>query len=314
MGWGSLRVWNDDEIAGKSGFPPHPHSDMEIITYVREGAITHQDSLGNQGKTEAGDVQVMSAGTGVRHAEYNLESDTTKIFQIWIQPEQKGGPPAWGAKPFPKGDRQGRFVPLASGFDSDVGEALMIRTPARVAGATILAGETATYDLGADRHAYLVSAKGAVEVNGVRLEARDGRRHQGRAGADGKGAGRRRGGAGGRRLGREESAGEGQRAGGDANGDERQNGREHRQCALEPRAAGGPPPAAVAHSRELHGDHEEADRKLHSAHSRGAHEAAEPSGNGPEGVGVAEGEGLPEVLPIVASAPPADQQKQAARP
>jgi redox-sensitive bicupin YhaK (pirin superfamily) len=174
MGWGSLRVWNDDEIAGKSGFPPHPHSDMEIITYVREGAITHQDSLGNQGKTEAGDVQVMSAGTGVRHAEYNLESDTTKIFQIWIQPEQQGGPPAWGAKPFPKGDRQGRFVPLASGFDSDVGEALMIRTPARVAGATILAGETATYDLGPDRHAYLVSAKGAVEVNGVRLEPRDG--------------------------------------------------------------------------------------------------------------------------------------------
>ena len=174
MGWGPIRVWNDDEIAAKSGFPPHPHSDMEIITYVREGAITHQDSLGNQGRTEAGDVQVMSAGTGVRHAEYNLENDTTKIFQIWIMPERAGGPPAWGARPFPKGDRSGKFVPLASGFDSDAEQALQIRTPARVAGATIARGETATYDLGAGRHAYLVPAKGAVEVNGVRLDARDG--------------------------------------------------------------------------------------------------------------------------------------------
>ena len=174
MGWGSLRVWNDDEIAAKSGFPPHPHADMEIITYVREGAITHQDSLGNKGRTEAGDVQVMSAGSGVRHSEYNLEGETTRIFQIWILPERRGGPPAWGAKPFPKADRAGRFVPLASGFDSDAHEALLIRTPARVAGAAIKAGETASYDLGAGRHAYLVPAKGAVEVNGVRLEPRDG--------------------------------------------------------------------------------------------------------------------------------------------
>jgi len=85
MGWGSLRVWNDDTIAPNTGFPPHPHADMEIITYVREGAITHQDSLGNKGRTVAGDVQVMSAGTGIRHSEYNLEPDTTRIFQIWIR-------------------------------------------------------------------------------------------------------------------------------------------------------------------------------------------------------------------------------------
>ncbi len=174
MGWGSLRVWNDDEIGARSGFPPHPHSDMEIITYVREGAITHQDSMGNQGRTEAGDVQVMSAGSGVRHAEYNMEGDTTRIFQIWIQPEHRGGPPAWGSRPFPKDDRSGKFVPLASGFDSDAEIALQIRTPARVAGATLKKGETASYDLGADRHAYLVTDKGAVEVNGVRLEPRDG--------------------------------------------------------------------------------------------------------------------------------------------
>jgi redox-sensitive bicupin YhaK (pirin superfamily) len=173
MGWGALRVWNDDAIAPGTGFPPHSHSDMEIITYVREGAITHQDSLGNTGRTEAGDVQVMSAGSGVRHSEYNHEAETTKIFQIWIEPSTRGEAPAWGAKPFPKSDRSGRFVTLASGFPEDA-DALFIRTPARVVGATLKAGETAEYALGASRHGYLVPAKGSVEVNGVRLEARDG--------------------------------------------------------------------------------------------------------------------------------------------
>ena len=171
--WGSLRVWNDDTIAPKSGFPPHPHADMEIITYVREGAITHEDSLGNRGRTEAGDVQVMSAGTGVRHSEYNLEGEATRIFQIWIIPAVRGGAPAWGAKPFPKGDRSGKFVALASGFAGDA-DALPIRADARVLGATLKAGESADYPLGADRSAYLVPAKGAVEVNGVTLQARDG--------------------------------------------------------------------------------------------------------------------------------------------
>jgi len=171
--WGSLRVWNDDVIAPRSGFPPHPHRDMEIITYVREGAITHQDSLGNKGRTEAGDVQVMSAGTGIRHAEYNMEDEETRIFQIWIIPEKTGGEPQWGSKPFPKDDRSGAFVTLASGLPEDDG-ALPIRTPARVAGATVRAGETVTYKLGEGRHAYLVPATGAIEVNGVAANARDG--------------------------------------------------------------------------------------------------------------------------------------------
>ncbi|MBV9046352.1 MAG: pirin family protein, partial [Alphaproteobacteria bacterium] len=130
MSWGDLRVWNDDEIAPNSGFPPHPHANMEIITYVRKGAITHKDSLGNEGRTEAGDVQVMSAGSGIRHAEYNLEPETTTLFQIWIEPRKAGGQPSWGAKPFPKGDRSGRFVTLASGFDEDK-DALPIRTDGR---------------------------------------------------------------------------------------------------------------------------------------------------------------------------------------
>jgi redox-sensitive bicupin YhaK (pirin superfamily) len=173
MGWGAIRVWNDDEIGPNSGFPAHPHKDMEIVTYVRSGAITHQDSLGNKGRTGAGDVQVMSAGTGVRHAEYNLENETTTIFQIWIEPTRKGGAPSWGAKPLPKEARNGEFQVLASGFPEDVG-ALPIRTDARVLGATVSAGESVTHTVGAGRHAYLVLAKGAVEIDGERFEARDG--------------------------------------------------------------------------------------------------------------------------------------------
>lgn len=173
MGWGPIRVWNDDEIAPNSGFPPHPHADMEIVTYVRQGAITHQDSLGNKGRTAAGDVQVMSAGSGIRHAEFNLEPETTTLFQIWIEPTERGGKPSWGARPFPKGDRAGKFVTLASGVPGD-DDALPIRTNGRVSGATLKAGETTEYVLGKDRHAYLVPAIGAIEVNGVRLNARDG--------------------------------------------------------------------------------------------------------------------------------------------
>jgi redox-sensitive bicupin YhaK (pirin superfamily) len=141
MGHGSLRVWNDDEIAPNTGFPPHPHANMEIITYVREGAITHQDSLGNKGRTEAGDVQVMSAGSGVRHSEYNLEPTKTKIFQIWIEPTTQGGQPTWGAKPFPKSDRSGNLVTIASGFADDK-DALPIRADARVLATTLKAGES----------------------------------------------------------------------------------------------------------------------------------------------------------------------------
>ena len=173
LNWGALRVWNDDEIAPDTGFPPHPHADMEIITYVRQGAITHEDSLGNKGRTVAGDVQVMSAGTGIRHSEYNLEKEPTKIFQIWIEPTGHGGNPSWGAKPFPKADRSGRFAVLASGFEEDEG-ALPIRADARVLGTTLRAGESAEYRLAEGRRGYLVAAGGAVEVNGVPLAERDG--------------------------------------------------------------------------------------------------------------------------------------------
>lgn len=175
MNWGRLRVWNDDEIAAGTGFDAHPHRDMEIITYVREGAITHRDNMGNEGRTGAGDVQIMSAGTGVVHAEYNLEPETTKIFQIWIMPDQRGAKPNWGAKTFPKAGREAAFEVLASGRPGDAGTgALPINVNGAVMAATIARGQTLTQPLATGRAAYLVLAKGAATVNGAALLERDG--------------------------------------------------------------------------------------------------------------------------------------------
>ena len=171
MNWGAIRVWNDDRIAARSGFPPHPHKDMEIITYVRTGAISHQDSMGNQGRTGAGDVQVMSAGTGVVHAEYNLENEETTLFQIWIDTDRPGAQPGWGAMPFPKESREGRLQLLASGDEAD--GALTINAEARIFGATLKAGESIDYSADPARHLYLVPS-GAVEVNGSLAQGRDG--------------------------------------------------------------------------------------------------------------------------------------------
>jgi redox-sensitive bicupin YhaK (pirin superfamily) len=173
--WGALRVWNDDTIRARSGFPPHGYRDMEIITYVRTGAITHQDSLGNRGRTAAGDVQVMSAGAGVQHAEYNLEDEATTLYQIWILPKQSGGAPSWGAAKFPKDERSGALVTLASGFaDDQAAGALAIRQDARVHAAALAPGQRVTHALAPGRHAYLALARGAVSVNGHALAARDG--------------------------------------------------------------------------------------------------------------------------------------------
>jgi redox-sensitive bicupin YhaK (pirin superfamily) len=171
MGWGRIRVWNDDEIGAKSGFPAHPHRDMEIVTYVRTGAITHQDSLGNKGRTAAGDVQVMSAGTGVTHAEYNLEDEQTTLFQIWIETDKLSAPPSWGAMPFPKESREGSFQLLASGDPGD--GALTINADARVLGATVKAGEAIDFEPRPERHLYLVPS-GRIRVNGIEAGPRDG--------------------------------------------------------------------------------------------------------------------------------------------
>jgi len=173
MHWGKLRVWNDDMIAPHNGFPAHPHADMEIITYVRKGAISHRDSLGNEGRTLAGDVQVMSAGTGITHAEYNGEDEPSHSFQLWIMPDRKGEQPRWDTRAFPKDNRAGRFVPLASGDPADT-DALHINADAKVLGALVKAGERIEYPLGATRKGYLVVADGAVEVDGQHAATRDG--------------------------------------------------------------------------------------------------------------------------------------------
>jgi len=172
--WGALRVWNDDEIAPNTGFPPHPHANMEIITYVTKGAITHKDSLGNVGATRAGDVQVMHAGTGITHAELNQESEPTRLFQIWITPDKMGVKPGWGAKEFPRATGEGLQV-LASGRAEDAASgALPIHADAALLAGSLANGERATYHLAPGRAAYLVAATGRIKVNGVLAEARDG--------------------------------------------------------------------------------------------------------------------------------------------
>jgi hypothetical protein len=144
---------------------------MEIITYVRTGAISHQDSMGNKGRTGAGDVQVMSAGSGVTHAEYNLENEETTLFQIWVETDRPGVQPGWGQMPFPKEAREGSFQLLASGDPGD--GTLTIHSDARVLGATLKAGKSIDYVADPARHLYLVpSAK--VRINGVEANARDG--------------------------------------------------------------------------------------------------------------------------------------------
>ena len=173
MGWGSIRVWNDDTIAPRSGFPPHPHNDMEIVTFVRSGAITHKDSLGNEGRTAAGDVQVMSAGTGITHAEFNLEDEATTLFQIWILPDRQGEKPSWGQREFTKASREGGFEVLASG-SPEVDDTLSIRTDAKVAAATLGAGQQAVWNTSPERHQYLVAPTGRIRVNGNEAQARDG--------------------------------------------------------------------------------------------------------------------------------------------
>lgn len=173
MGWGPIRVWNDDEIAAQSGFAPHPHQNMEIITYVRQGAISHQDSRGNKGRTAAGDVQVMSAGSGIEHSEYNYEDEETRLFQIWVKPRALGGDARWDAREFPKISSETLSV-LASGYQRDIDDgALMIGADARLLGSKLPAGSKVEYRADENSYIYLVVSKGSISVNGVTLHERD---------------------------------------------------------------------------------------------------------------------------------------------
>jgi len=169
---GNLIVLNDDEIAPHTGFGLHHHENVEIVSYLREGTVTHRDDQGNIGKTHAGDVQVMSAGTGIRHSEENEEDVPIRLFQIWLKPTAAGGIPQWGNKPFPKADRAGAFVPLASGRNAE--GALPIRTDAEVYGALLQAGARASFSFRKGDAGYLVPATGEVEVGMVQVGAREG--------------------------------------------------------------------------------------------------------------------------------------------
>jgi redox-sensitive bicupin YhaK (pirin superfamily) len=172
---GALRVWNDDEIQPRSGFPLHRHENVEIITFVRDGAVTHKDSLGNVGRTPAGSVQVMSAASGIHHSEANEESVVTRLFQIWLTPRTSGGSPHWENRPFPPDSEHGELVVLASGVDEDLlAGALPFNADARVLGVTLRKGEMVTYHVGKLTKAYLVATRGTVVINDVDAAARDG--------------------------------------------------------------------------------------------------------------------------------------------
>ena len=169
---GNLYVLNDDEIAAYSGFPFHGHADVEIVSYLHQGILTHEDGLGNKGYLKAGDVQVMSAGTGIRHAEYNDDDGPLHVFQIWFHPRAKGVEPSWETRTFPKGDRAGGFVPLPSGYD--VPGALPINSDAELHGAILRAGDSTTFELRDGHSGYLVPVDGVISVNGQRVETREG--------------------------------------------------------------------------------------------------------------------------------------------
>ncbi|TCS62671.1 pirin family protein [Varunaivibrio sulfuroxidans] len=173
--FGALRVWNDDLIAAQTGFDMHPHRDMEIITYLRQGAVSHQDSLGNRGRTRQGEVQVMSAGTGIVHAEHNREDGPLRLFQIWIEPDRAGHQPRWETRSFDTPAREGRFEVLVSGRGGEAHDgALFIHQDAALSATVLNKGEQAVYPLEKGRKAYVVPARGVIEVNGVALSERSG--------------------------------------------------------------------------------------------------------------------------------------------
>lgn len=171
MGLGPLRVINDDIVRAGGGFAPHPHRDMEIITYVRQGAISHEDSLGNKGKTAAGDIQVMSAGSGITHSEWNEEPIDTRLYQIWIESRDKGTPPRWEAKKFPKAE--GALHLLASGQAGDDAKgALWINSDATIWGGVLTSGQEWTHPLAGA--GYLLVSTGEVTIAGETLKKGDG--------------------------------------------------------------------------------------------------------------------------------------------
>jgi hypothetical protein len=175
--WGALRVFNDDVVAPGQGFPMHPHRDMEIVTVVLEGALEHRDSLGNRGVLRPGEVQVMSAGRGIVHSEFNPSPDEPlHLLQLWIFPRTKGREPRWEQKEFPAASRKGRLLPVVTALEAngDAGAgALRMDQDAQIFVSSLKTGEAVSHASAADRKAYLFVISGAVELNGQPLAAGD---------------------------------------------------------------------------------------------------------------------------------------------
>ena len=171
LSFGPLRVFNDDVIQPGTGFPPHSHRDMEIITYVLEGELEHQDNLGNRGRVHPGEIQVMSAGTGITHAEYNpSKSNLLHLLQIWVLPRTHSLKPRWEQREFSKVERQGRLLPVVSGA---AGDTLRIDQDAVISIAALDPGQSVTHDVRPGRRAYAFVISGALDVNGDALAAGD---------------------------------------------------------------------------------------------------------------------------------------------
>ena len=170
---GPLRTLADTTIEGHAGFPMHAHRDMEIVSYVCEGTLSHQDTLGNRGRLGPGDVQVMTTGTGILHSEVNEEAAGVRMYQLWIEPDAPGLDPGYVDSIRPKDDAAGRLVVLASGMASRPGGAA-IRQDAAVLGADLAAGQSVTCDLAPGRQAYVLAAHGRLSLDGAELALRDG--------------------------------------------------------------------------------------------------------------------------------------------
>ena len=172
MNFGPLRVFNDDVVQPGMGFDMHPHRDMEIITYVLEGQLEHRDHMGNRGIVHPGEVQVMSAGRGIMHSEYNASKELpVHLMQLWIMPRQKNNTPRWEQKQFSVDQRAGKLLPVVSA--GDVAGTLPIDQEATIYVSRLEAGQSVSHDLATGRRAYLFLMSGAVELNGVAVEAGD---------------------------------------------------------------------------------------------------------------------------------------------
>ncbi len=173
LGFRDLRVINEDQVLGGGGFPTHSHKDMEIVTYILEGALEHKDSMGTGSIIRPGDVQYMSAGSGVNHSEFNhSKTDRVHLLQIWILPEKQGGSPRYDQKHFAEADRTNQLRLIASHDGRD--NSISIRQNASLYASLLESGKTVTHEIAEGRHVWLQLARGKLEVNGEPIEAGDG--------------------------------------------------------------------------------------------------------------------------------------------